>query len=559
MPFFLRSRVSRPARTLLMLSIILLPSVNVGAQSVKASHTFKVDPKNQSDTVIWERPRNIPETGTIQRFKKLFKTVHGPGNKVKFLRTEGMSEIRYDSAKGAYYSKSNKTQGLIPGKEVIGWHPHWMRDAYKYYPYHLLSSIAFFAYDINPESGVYNDSDAISQWRTTPMIDSVKQHQAKVLLTLTSYGEVRNHKFLRNESAWLALSDSVRSLLRMRNADGIDLDFNGILPSLKDHFAEFVSFMRNKLGDTTTIVLEIPYDDVNEAYDFRKLKPLVNTFVIQGFDRDNRKCGNKPVPLTPLMQGAGSCAGVAKSVEACIQLGVAPENLVVSIPLYGARWRFEDFQWSFIEYIPYEDIRARYGINNEQFIEELSGSAMVRVGEGADHDVIWYEGQGSLDRKFQWIKDNDLGGAGLWGLGYDGSHPEIWNTVKAGFGASEWQKTQPIGYDNGKAYSLMYSMQKYRKTIGVAVFIIICFFIAGLLLSCLDWRVRDAFFHNNSYRAMLAGAIIIASVLAVYLLSDHHSQSGDISFSVFCYGVLVGGAIVYIASSVYLYYRKRLH
>jgi spore germination protein len=538
--------------------LVWIQSIVSCAQAAGANNTFIPDPKQTSDTVEWEKKRYVPAKGMLNKFKGLFKTLHGANNKVRFQRSPDLTEIVYDSSTNTYYNHKSNPQGLAAGREVFGWHPHWMKEAYKYYPYKLLSTIAFFAYDINPENGTYNDADAISQWRNTTMIDSAKQNNVKVLLTLTSYGADRNNYFLSNEKAWLALSDSVRFLLRQRKADGVDLDFSGITMRMKTEFLDFVSYLRNKLGDSTIITLQIPYQAVQDGYDLMKLKPLVNTFILQGFDHDNKKCGNKPVPLAPLLSREVACSSIEKAVNHCLLAGLEEKNIVVSIPLYGALWKYKNSKWNFAEYIPYEDIRARYGTTQQQFMEEVSGSSFIRIGETADHSIIWYEGEGSLKRKFQWIKDKKLQGAGLWGLGYDGSHPEIWNTVKNSFGVNPWQKIQPIGYDNGKTYTIIQSIQHYRKPIGIALFIIICFFIAGLLLSCLDWRVRAAFFHNNSYRAMLAGAIVLATLLGVYLLTDN-TDSGKFSLSTFSYGVLLGGAIVYAISSVYMYYRKRLH
>ena len=535
-----------------------------GAQPSSGSTVFKkIDPKkNILDTIAWAQPRKLPGKGTLQEFKTLFNTLHGKSSTAVFSKKGSMAELAYDRATGAFYSRDTKAPGLKQGKEVMGWHPYWMKDAYLYYPYELLSTIAFFAYDVNPQTGSYNDADAIAQWLATPMIDSVKKHNGKALLTLTSYGEVSTSKLLGNEKAWVPLGDSVKMLLRKRNADGIDLDFTGILPTMGDSFTDFVSFLKNKLGDSVTIMVEVPYYAITDAYDFARLKQHATTFIIRGFDHDGMLCQNKPVPPAPLA-GTLYCWSLQNAVERCIGGGVSPDSIVVSMPLYGTQWRYKKPNWSFVANVPYEDIRGRYATNTQQFVEEPSGSAMIRLGEAENHDVIWYEGQASMSRKFKWMQDNQLHGAGLWGLGYDGNNPEIWTAVRENFGAGVWHDIRPDRYGNGKAYGLMASLQKYRKIAGIAVFIILCFFLAGLLLSCLDWRVRDAFFHNNSYRALLAGTLMVTLALVVYLLSGHaegpgQSHSEDQS-APFFYGVLAGSGLVYLANSLYLYYRKRLH
>jgi hypothetical protein len=80
----------------------------------------------------------------------------------------------------------------------------------------------------------------------------------------------------------------------------------------------------------------------------------------------------------------------------------------------------------------------------------------------------------------------------------------------------------------------------------------------GLLLSLLDWRVRGVFFHSGAYRGLFACGLILVAVLAVYLLSDETSPSGNSGLSMFAYGILSGAVLVYIASTAYLRYKNKL-
>lgn len=553
-------------QTLYYTTILFLLSglLTLRAQPTPSSKIFKLNPKKATDTMaLLKLRRRLPKKGMLNKYNKLFKRAHGASHTVFFKRSPGMEAVAQDSVTGLYYRQQSGPLGLAPHQQVIGWHPYWMEDAAAYYPYELLSTVAFFAYDIDAETGAYTDADAMATWRTTPLIDSVHQHQHNVLLTLTSYGTLRNRTLLGNQQAWLTLSDSVRTLLRNRKAQGIDLDVTGLVPVMKDSFVDFVAYLHNKLGDSVKIMLQMPYNTPPDVYDYAELRKYVDTFVLQGFDRDNKLCQSQPAPSAPLRAGTAYCASLESAVNQCLQGGIAPNQLIVSLPLYGVRWRYRNKRWAFVENIPYEDIRGQFAVSGQQFIEALSGSAMVRIGQGLQHDVIWYEGQGSMDQKFQWMQNQHLAGAGLWGLGYDGANPEIWEAVRNNFGTPPWQLIQPLGYDNGTLYRFMTALQHYRKPIGVGILVMIGFFMAGLLLSCLDWRVREAFFHNNSYRAFLLGGFIIALALTVYLLTGAAKGNGEgyagATLSAFCYGVLIGVLVTYLANSLYLQYRRRLH
>jgi spore germination protein YaaH len=518
------------------------------------SHT--IDPANATDTVAWKKEREFSPGSTLNKYSKIFKTLHGKSRKIYFRKTAGLQEIVHNGESQTYYGKSSTRARLMDSTEVMGWHLHWMEAECPYYPYKLFSTIGFFAYDIDAHSGACTDADAIRQWLTSPVHDSARVHHTKMLLTLTSYGTERNNTFLNNPHAWMLLSDSVRSLIRIKKAHGIDLDFNGLQPAMKPRFTEFIRFIRNKLGDSTIITLQIPYNAALEAYDLNSLKPLINTFTVQGYDYENPTCGSAPLPMAPL-QSAGECPSLEKTVNALLQT-LLPKDIILGFPLYGTRWRRTVAGWTAMDNMPYENIRAQYNVNHEEYIETYSGSSMVRDGNAIPYEVVWYEGHESLNRKFSWIKEKGLKGAGLWGLGYDGSHPEIWHAVESHFTASPWQEIEPIGYDNGRAYSLVATLYRYRKLIGVSIFIIIGFFLLGLLLSLLDWRVRGVFFNSGAYRGLFAGGLISVAVLAVYLLSDETSPSGDSGVSMFAYGILSGAVLVYVTSTAYLRYKNKL-
>ena len=54
------------------------------------------------------------------------------------------SNFYWDPEKEVYYVKDKRYRQIIPGKEVFGWHPYWMGNAWENYPFELLSTLSFF-------------------------------------------------------------------------------------------------------------------------------------------------------------------------------------------------------------------------------------------------------------------------------------------------------------------------------------------------------------------------------------------------------------------------------
>src|SRR5436305_14209420 len=52
-------------------------------------------------------------------------------------------------------------------KQVLGWNPYWVGTAYTSYNYFLLSTVAYFSYEVDTATGSYTD---IHFWRTTNLV-----------------------------------------------------------------------------------------------------------------------------------------------------------------------------------------------------------------------------------------------------------------------------------------------------------------------------------------------------------------------------------------------------
>lgn len=511
-----------------------------------------------SDTIIWEKKRYIPKSGLVNDYAYLFRSIHGDQQKVKFKNTKDLNKIVWDSTANKYYNRLDKINAINENYEVLGWHPYWMKNEFKDYKYNLLSMIAYFSYDVNPLNGGYNDPEVIKDWRSTAMIDSAKNHGVKVLLTVTSYGNEQNKQFFSDKNVWNSLIDSLKVLITARSADGFDLNFEQIPANNRNDYTEFVKKLRSKIGDSFIITLQVPAYNNNNAIDFKGLDPYVNYFIVQGYDYSYVKCNGSPSPVSPLHSINSECPSIVNTYDYCLRNGMNPAKSILGMPSYGTEWTLAGNSWNanarFERYITYDDVMSEYKLSYEPFYDAVSGSTYFLVDRGSNStSLVWFESQESLESKFQWALDHGMKGAAIWALGYDGRQSGIWNAVATNFGVDPLQEIFPIGYDNGKFYSIMESFQTHRKSIGIGVVIILYFFIIGLFVSLLDWRVREIFFRNLAYRAVFAGVIIFLGVMAVFLISG---GSGSL-FPLFI-GLAIGAMVVYLITTHYISYRNKL-
>lgn len=308
------------------------------------------------------------------------------------------------------------------------WYPYWNSESAKYSPFTLFNTLVFFAYDINESTGECYDSDAISQWRNTTIIDSVKKYHNKVLLCITSYDSVRNELFLNKPAAWKTLADSLKTLLTCRNADGIDIDFWDIPTKEREKFVEFLKFLRAELGSSYLFTQHVYYEDiVKNSLLFIELKSVVNTWVLSGFSVDNSRLE----PLARLSDKEKNDRSLENMLQLCIEQGLSAENCVLCLPLFGSAYFKSNSEKLISTDMPYSEIILMNVSPNYYKVDSISQSTQIFILDKRSHlnlqyDVIEFESSQNLDTKFTWARRRVLGGIGLWGLGYDEGRTELW-------------------------------------------------------------------------------------------------------------------------------------
>jgi hypothetical protein len=121
------------------------------------------------------------------------------------------SNFYWDSIQKVYYVRNKKYSKIKPENEVFGWHPYWMGSAWESYPFELLSTISYFSYKLDPNTGSYTNPKQMNEWRNTAMIDSAKLKKTKVLLTVSSHGYANNNSFLGDQAKWGVLIDLLKN------------------------------------------------------------------------------------------------------------------------------------------------------------------------------------------------------------------------------------------------------------------------------------------------------------------------------------------------------------
>ncbi len=325
---------------------------------------------------------------------------------------------------------------------VFGWHPYWMGEAYRSYNFTLLSALAYFSYELNPQTGGYT---SIHDWLTTPLLALAKSKNKNIslLLTVTNLGYANNQVFLKNKAAQQKLAVTLIDLLQKRKANGVNLDFENIPKSYRNLFTNFVINLATELkkADSSYVVsLAVPALDFDESFDFLQLNNHVAYYVVMGYEFYG-KGSTKAGPIAPLSSGKLWWSyDLEQSLKNHLAAAMSPDKMVLALPYYGAAWQTTDLKLAsdviekkFLSYHTYRYIKKNY--THLPFNEEASSGSRFCLDQDKNRNCtqIWFEDEVSLAKKYDWILQNKLKGVGIWALGYDNGYPDLWKLLATKF------------------------------------------------------------------------------------------------------------------------------
>lgn len=329
--------------------------------------------------------------------------------------------------------------------EVMGYHPYWVAsDQYLYYDYDALAVLAYFDYELDTANGSYT---TIHGWETTPLIDYAHERGVKVILTVTNFGYDKNDAFLNFPDKWDAFNKTITDLIEDRGGDGVNIDFENVRASQKAKVVAFMqkfsAYMRNRLPEAE-ISMATPSVDWTSAWDYKALAECCDYLMPMCYGYHWKGSENAGAVATL----KGGVYNIQNTVKAYLDAGVPKEKLLIGLPWYGFDWPVETAQKNStttaygdaVTYSYAERNLAQYG----KKLDETSQSIWVSYQKESEWRQAWYDDSLTLSQKYQYAKDEDLAGIGIWAISYAGSGPELWNGIKDIFGEENRVETETV-------------------------------------------------------------------------------------------------------------------
>ncbi|BDD07362.1 glycoside hydrolase family 18 protein [Aureibacter tunicatorum] len=456
--------------------------------------------------------------------------------------------VYFDKKDNGYYKLIKDSRKLDDDKRVFSWYPYWMDSAYKQYNYQFVNDLIFFSYDIDPKSGSYIDKEVINDFVNGSIVDFVQAQGAKAHIAVTAYNKDQVENFLNDNYAQAVFVDSIKSIFTQTNLDGIVFDFIIYEPSQREKFNKFLLMTEASLShmkeEEVEIILSLPIQkECSDNYDVSALDHYVDYYIVVN-NRDHNLLDSSPItPLMPLKNDLYSHYSIEEALYRYAGRGVSPKKIAFNLYDFISIWKVKDNEMMLGYHeqdMPFEFLNTSIpNYTSKLEYDSVFASNFIRK----DQFVYWFETDNSLDHKMDWLGHNNVSGVGVWSLKDDKYHKKFWDNISKHMASDSIVQIYPIEHKKSFAFNIAEKLYE-RKEVVLAVLIIqFIGLILGLVMSVLDWRVREYIFQRNLVIYIYVFFVLLTILGALFLFGG----IGEGILSVFL-GFLISIAVFVILS-----------
>lgn len=324
-------------------------------------------------------------------------------------------------------------------KRVFGWHPYWVGSVYNNYQWNLLSDLCYFDYTVSPNTG--NNTNASFAWSTSAAVTAAINNGTNVHICATMFSS--HSTFWASSTAQQTFITNIISLLQARNGKGVNIDFEGMGSADRIPFTAFMQNLSAQLhaaipGSELSVALYAV--DWSNTFDIAGLSPYVDLFIIMGYDYYWSGSTNAG-PTDPLYNFETSYnRTLTRSITFYLAQGMPQSKLLLGLPYYGRQWQ------TLSNTIPsatvantsstktYSVVRANAnGYYSNPLWETNSFSTYYTFQVSSAWYQLFCVSDYSLRARFDVVNQRNIGGIGIWALGYDDGYAEFWNAISDKF------------------------------------------------------------------------------------------------------------------------------
>lgn len=336
-----------------------------------------------------------------------------------------------------------------------------MDGNYLDYNFSIISTLIYDGYLVNGQTGSCIN---LGGEATSDVLRTARLAGCSILLTFNLTNSYSITSFLQNENQQEeTFINAVLKLMQEQNANGINLNFNGINSSYRLAFVMFVHTLLEAMGNKfpqCQLVITVPPGNKDFAYDINKLNAPGVKFLIDFGAMTPGRIACPPASL----KGENS-NGIESTISRYLNSNVASSKFIIGLPYYGSQWEIynKNGAGQFVKYLTLDEIASHF--HEPSLYDPQTASTFINLLNENNKltGQIWYNNAKAMDNIYGFILQNGLGGIAVEPMETKIGYADIW----AGIGNNFLQfDTLPILLGLNMAISdAQYSVKMYVDSI----------------------------------------------------------------------------------------------
>ncbi len=351
-----------------------------------------------------------------------------------------------------YFLSFNHSSNLLPfrlgpGEEVLGFLPYWLTNKAQSDYSKYINTLSYFSLTIDDDGHIKKLNNpqeeepgwvALHSGRMDPFFQSAKAHNVALSLTVFSGSSDSIYNIISSPPGSAQnLASDVLPLIKQYGFSDLNLDVESSRDAsdeAREKFSLFAESLKNDLkGSNTTLTVDISPSDLIKKHliNPKDMLGVADKVLVMAYDY--HYTGSAVTgPVSPL-NGAGVMSEYDASTAIEKALVIFPSSqILLGLPLYGYEW--ETLKESTASAtIPGTGLIAS-NKRVEDFLEKCSSCSATMDPTFEERHItyldtdtqtfhqIFYPDKDALSAKLEFARDKNLGGVGLWALGYEGGN-----------------------------------------------------------------------------------------------------------------------------------------
>lgn len=332
---------------------------------------------------------------------------------------------------------------------ILGFAPYWNMKKLSPESLESITHFAYFALHLNSDGSIYTHVNRREQdpgYTNYQRLLKEKPTGKPIILTYMPESQKALESIITIARNRTQAVTTIVSTVRDSGAVGVNVDFEplGDTNSYRDEFTAFMKELHTRASkENMQISVSVYPSAASRAriWDLAALSSLVDYVVVMAYDY-TLPGDDKTGPNSPL-RGAGTLFkhDIVTNLAEITKL-VPSEKIILGIPFYGYEWSTQDTA----KYTPtskrgavasLERINEMVAENTLELLWDRNSLTpyAIRREDGEVISQIYFENENSIKLKLDLVRQAKLGGIAIWALGYEGSNPSLWSTIKNGLSA----------------------------------------------------------------------------------------------------------------------------